>query len=222
MTADGGGYWLVASDGGIFSYGDAEFYGSTGPSRSTSPSSAWRPRPTARATGWWPPTAASSTTATPLSWARPAPSRSTSPSWAWPPRSAAATTSWPPTAASSAIPTTGGPALLRLDGHDQLNKPVVGMTDGGRAATTSAAPTGGLRLPDHERPPFFGSTGIDRAQPAHRGDAVGGEEGHGPPRAGSARYPAGGGRLTPEGRPERRRSSRRWAPAPGVSGMIGP
>src|SRR6202020_2635966 len=26
----GNGYWLVASDGGIFSYGDATFYGSTG------------------------------------------------------------------------------------------------------------------------------------------------------------------------------------------------
>jgi hypothetical protein len=29
-TADGKGYWLVASDGGIFSFGDAVFYGSTG------------------------------------------------------------------------------------------------------------------------------------------------------------------------------------------------
>jgi hypothetical protein len=29
-THDGGGYWLVASDGGIFSYGDASFYGSRG------------------------------------------------------------------------------------------------------------------------------------------------------------------------------------------------
>ena len=29
-TPDGGGYWLVASDGGIFSYGDAHYYGSTG------------------------------------------------------------------------------------------------------------------------------------------------------------------------------------------------
>ena len=29
-TPDGGGYWLVASDGGIFGYGDAQFYGSTG------------------------------------------------------------------------------------------------------------------------------------------------------------------------------------------------
>ena len=29
-TPDGGGYWLVAADGGIFSYGDAQFFGSTG------------------------------------------------------------------------------------------------------------------------------------------------------------------------------------------------
>ncbi len=32
MAADatGHGYWMVASDGGIFTYGDAGFYGSTG------------------------------------------------------------------------------------------------------------------------------------------------------------------------------------------------
>jgi len=29
-TLTGHGYWLVASDGGIFSYGDAHFFGSTG------------------------------------------------------------------------------------------------------------------------------------------------------------------------------------------------
>ena len=29
-TPDGKGYWLVASDGGIFAFGDAAFYGSTG------------------------------------------------------------------------------------------------------------------------------------------------------------------------------------------------
>ena len=29
-THDGGGYWLVASDGGIFNYGDAGFFGSAG------------------------------------------------------------------------------------------------------------------------------------------------------------------------------------------------
>ena len=29
-TASGNGYWLVASEGGIFSFGDAQFHGSTG------------------------------------------------------------------------------------------------------------------------------------------------------------------------------------------------
>ncbi len=29
-TADGGGYWLVGGDGGIFAFGDARFFGSTG------------------------------------------------------------------------------------------------------------------------------------------------------------------------------------------------
>jgi hypothetical protein len=29
-TADGAGYWLVASDGGVFTFGDARFVGSTG------------------------------------------------------------------------------------------------------------------------------------------------------------------------------------------------
>ena len=29
-TADGGGYWEVAADGGIFSFGDAAFHGSMG------------------------------------------------------------------------------------------------------------------------------------------------------------------------------------------------
>ena len=36
-TPDGDGYWLVASDGGIFSFGDAAFHGSTGAIRLTKP-----------------------------------------------------------------------------------------------------------------------------------------------------------------------------------------
>ena len=36
-TANGGGYWLVASDGGIFTYGDAQFWGSTGGIRLNEP-----------------------------------------------------------------------------------------------------------------------------------------------------------------------------------------
>jgi hypothetical protein len=29
-TPDGQGYWLAAADGGIFAFGDARYYGSTG------------------------------------------------------------------------------------------------------------------------------------------------------------------------------------------------
>ena len=29
-TPDGKGYWLTAADGGVFSFGDATFYGSMG------------------------------------------------------------------------------------------------------------------------------------------------------------------------------------------------
>jgi len=36
-TPTGRGYWFVASDGGIFSFGDAEFCGSTGRIRLNSP-----------------------------------------------------------------------------------------------------------------------------------------------------------------------------------------
>ena len=72
-TGDGRGYWMVASDGGIFAYGDAAFHGSTGGSSSTSRSSAWRRRRTARGTGWWLPTGASSPSVTPGSTGRPAP-----------------------------------------------------------------------------------------------------------------------------------------------------
>jgi ribosomal protein L24E len=36
-TNDGKGYWLVASDGGIFTFGDAGFYGSSGNLRLNKP-----------------------------------------------------------------------------------------------------------------------------------------------------------------------------------------
>ncbi|MBF6557469.1 MAG: hypothetical protein IVW52_15170 [Acidimicrobiales bacterium] len=36
-TPDGGGYWLVASDGGVFAFGEAAFYGSTGALRLNRP-----------------------------------------------------------------------------------------------------------------------------------------------------------------------------------------
>jgi hypothetical protein len=36
-TGNGGGYWFVASDGGIFSFGQASFFGSTGAIRLNAP-----------------------------------------------------------------------------------------------------------------------------------------------------------------------------------------
>ncbi len=51
-TLDGGGYWLVASDGGIFAFGDAPLLRlDRQPSTSTSRSSAWRATPDGG--GYW-------------------------------------------------------------------------------------------------------------------------------------------------------------------------
>ena len=71
-TPDGRGYWLVASDGGIFSFGDAALLRlDRRPSHLNQPIVGMAATPTAGATGWWPPTAASSPSATPASTARP-------------------------------------------------------------------------------------------------------------------------------------------------------
>ena len=65
------GYWLVAADGGIFTFGDAPFYGSTGFAPSNQPvvgmASFWMDV----AIGSWQPTAGSSPSATPGSMAPP-------------------------------------------------------------------------------------------------------------------------------------------------------
>jgi hypothetical protein len=50
-TPDGGGYWLVASDGGIFAFGDARFYGSTGAIRLSQPVVGMAPSPSGQ--GYW-------------------------------------------------------------------------------------------------------------------------------------------------------------------------
>jgi hypothetical protein len=50
-TPDGGGYWLVASDGGIFAYGDAQFYGSTGAIHLNQPINGMAAMPTGN--GYW-------------------------------------------------------------------------------------------------------------------------------------------------------------------------
>ena len=81
-TPDGGGYWLVAADGGIFTFGNAGFFGSEGATHLNSPIVGMTSTPDGGATGWWPPTVASSPSVTPASSAPRAPRTSTRPSWA--------------------------------------------------------------------------------------------------------------------------------------------
>ena len=50
-TPDGEGYWLVASDGGIFSFGDAGFFGSTGGIHLNKPIVGMAPTPDGN--GYW-------------------------------------------------------------------------------------------------------------------------------------------------------------------------
>ena len=50
-TPDGDGYWLVAADGGIFSFGDAAFYGSTGSLRLNKPIVGMASTPSGK--GYW-------------------------------------------------------------------------------------------------------------------------------------------------------------------------
>jgi len=50
-TPDGRGYWLVASDGGIFSFGNAAFFGSTGSLELNKPIVGMAPTPDGR--GYW-------------------------------------------------------------------------------------------------------------------------------------------------------------------------
>jgi ribosomal protein L24E len=50
-TPTGNGYWLVASDGGIFAFGDAKFRGSTGNLQLNQPIVAMTPTSTGE--GYW-------------------------------------------------------------------------------------------------------------------------------------------------------------------------
>ena len=51
VDATGNGYWLVASDGGIFNYGDAGFYGSAGSLKLNKPIVGIKADPTGK--GYW-------------------------------------------------------------------------------------------------------------------------------------------------------------------------
>ena len=68
----GNGYWLVSSDGGVFTFGDAQFFGSTGSLRLKAPVVGMAAAGAATATGSPRPTVACSPSATPRSTARSA------------------------------------------------------------------------------------------------------------------------------------------------------
>ena len=83
VTPDGGGYWMVAADGGIFAFGDAKFYGSMGGKPLNAPIVGMAA--TVDGGGYWMVTSngGSSPSATPTSTARSVPSRwlRRSPEW---------------------------------------------------------------------------------------------------------------------------------------------
>ncbi len=119
-----------------------------------------------RATGWWPPTAVSSPSATPASTARPGGSPSTSRSWAWPPPpTAGATGWWPPTAASSPSATPASTArrvaLTSTSRSWAWPPPRTARATGWWPPTAASSPSA--------TPRFYGSTGWRSPQQADRG-----------------------------------------------------
>ena len=238
-TPDGRGYWLVAADGGIFSYGDAHFFGSTGNITLNQPVVGMAATPDGL--GYW--LVASdggifSLRRRPLLRLHRQHHASTSRWWGWPPPPTAwATGWWPPTGASSAY---GDAHFYGSTGDITLNQPVVGMAAApdGRGYWLVASDGGIFTYGDAR---FYGSTGdITLNQPVV-GMAAGpggrgywlvaadggifsfgavsffGSEGAGPtgrPCRGHRRHPVGrwvlaGIRIgTPSGRQDRRDRSR--------------
>ena len=155
-TPDGRGYWEVASDGGIFAFGDATFYGSMGGTPLNEPIVGIASTPTARATGRSPPTGASSPSATPPSTARWAARPSTSRSWASP--STPDGRGYWEVASDGGIFAFGDATFYGSMGGTPLNEPIVGMaaTPDGRGYWEVASDGGIFAFGDAA---FYGSMG---------------------------------------------------------------
>jgi len=120
-TARATGSWQ--SDGGIFSFGDACLpAASMGGTPLNQPIVGITSTPTARATGWWPPTAASSPSATAPFTARPGTSAQSNRSSGCPP-TRPATGTWL-VASDGGIFTFGDAQFYGSTGNIRLNKPV--------------------------------------------------------------------------------------------------
>ena len=196
------GYQLVASDGGIFSF-SSPFCGSMGGTHLNAPVVAMAQAPAPGATGWSPPTAGSSPSATPASTARWAAAASTGRSWAWPPPRTARATGWsPPTAESSPSVTpasTARSAGLTLNAaRSWAWRPPPTAT-----ATGWSASDGGVFAFGDAR--FFGSMGGMHLNQPDRGD----RRRHRQPGATGWSAPTAG--SSPSATPA---SSARWAAPP--------
>ena len=124
-TPDGQGYWLVASDGGVFALRRRRlprFHGRPAPERGDRRHCADPQRSRLLAGGQ--PTAGCSRSATAASTVPWAACISTPPSSPWPPPTTAATGSSPPTVASSA---SGALSFYGSAGGTRLNAPVTGV-----------------------------------------------------------------------------------------------
>ena len=163
-TPDGGGYWLARADGKVSTHGDAVNYGSWPAHRSTRPSPTSSPPLTARATGWWPQTAASSPSGTPHFYGSMGGKHLNAP-----------VVDIAPTAdgggywlvASDGGVFTFGDAIFHGSmGGTHLNKPVVGIAaTGNSSGYWMVATDGGIFS---FGAPFLGSTGQYAPQPADR------------------------------------------------------
>ena len=156
-TRDGRGYWVVASDGGLFAFGDAGFYGSTGSLPLNQPVVGMAATPDGA--GYW--LVASDgghlrlRRRRLLRLDRQHASQPTGGGHGRRPRTAAATGWWPPTAGIFAF---GDAAFYGSMGGHHLNQPVVGMAanPSGGGYWLVAADGGIFSFGDA---PFYGSTG---------------------------------------------------------------
>ena len=150
------GYWLVASDGGIFSYGGAQFYGSTGSLHLNAPIISMAATPDDA--GYWllAPTEASSRSATPSSTGLPEGCTSTPRLWPWLPRPTEADTG--SSLSDGGVFAFGDASFYGSAGSLTLDRPIVGMAstiDG--LGYWLVASDGGIF--DYGDAGFFGSTG---------------------------------------------------------------
>ncbi len=155
------GYWLLGADGGIFTYGDAKFFGSTGDRRLNSPvvtmaTDACR----TGGTGWPRATAACSRSATPGSSAVPATEKLNSPVVGMTP-TADGGGYWL-VAADGGIFTFGNAPFFGSMGDRKLNSPIVGMqaTPSGRGYWMVAADGGIFTFGDAAFPGSAADTAV--------------------------------------------------------------